>query len=157
MHSKWFWLLSVLFLSLVGQVYPVVAQEGDQLVLAFYYAWFDLTTWQKPLSDYPLSPYHSADVTVIEQHVLHAREAGIDALVQAWYGPERKNNQTEGQEANRAVAQAPGAVENAVQAVELLNTKTMFMQAALQTFGGEETQVGTIKDALDPVAPISED
>ena len=73
---------------------PVVAQQGKRWVFAFYYAWFDLTTWQKPLSDQPLQPYHSADVSVIEQHVLQARQAGIDALVQAWYGPGRANNPT---------------------------------------------------------------
>lgn len=79
------------------QPYPVRATDAppEQLVLAFYYAWFDLTTWQKPLSDQPLTPYHSADSVVIERHVQWANQAGIDALVQAWYGPEQHNNQTE--------------------------------------------------------------
>ncbi len=74
---------------------PARAQTGKRLVLAFYYAWFDLTTWQKPLADQPLSPYHSSDAAIIERHVLQAQNAGIDALVLAWYGPDRTNNQTE--------------------------------------------------------------
>ncbi len=70
-------------------------RQSERLVLAFYYAWFDLTTWQRPLSDQPLTPYHSADAQTIAQHIGWARQAGIDALVQAWYGPDRANNQTE--------------------------------------------------------------
>lgn len=77
---------------------PILAEEPphERWVLAFYYAWFDLTTWQKPLSDQPLTLYHSADGMVIERHVQWANRAGIDALVQAWYGPAQHNNQTEG-------------------------------------------------------------
>jgi hypothetical protein len=71
------------------------AQSGDRLVLAFYYAWFDMLTWEKPLPDKPLQLYHSSDVYIIQQHAREAREAGIDALVQAWYGPDMTNNQTE--------------------------------------------------------------
>ncbi|MGC9395542.1 MAG: endo-1,3-alpha-glucanase family glycosylhydrolase [Anaerolineae bacterium] len=70
-------------------------QSGERLVLAFYYAWFDMLTWEKPLPDKPLQLYHSSDVYVIQRHAREAREAGIDALVQAWYGPDMTNNQTE--------------------------------------------------------------
>ena len=70
-------------------------QSDERLVLAFYYAWFDMLTWEKPLPDKPLQLYHSSDVYVIQRHAREAREAGIDALVQAWYGPDMTNNQTE--------------------------------------------------------------
>ncbi len=100
MGRRRYCLLSLLLcLLLVGRHAPVRAQDstqsGERLVLAFYYAWFDMLTWEKPLLDKPLQLYHSSDVYAIQQHVLAAREAGIDALVQAWYGPDMTNNQTE--------------------------------------------------------------
>lgn len=73
---------------------PLQAQD-DRLVLAFYYAWFDWDTWAKDLSDQPVTPYLSTDIFAIERHVCQAQQAGIDALVQAWYGPDVENNQTE--------------------------------------------------------------
>jgi hypothetical protein len=84
-------------LSLVAVVTPPgpVDAAGERLVLAFYYAWYDMSTWQKPLSDQPTQPYMSADPAAIERHVVWARQAGIDAFVQSWYGPQAENNQTE--------------------------------------------------------------
>jgi hypothetical protein len=81
---------------LVGMVRPApVAAQNERLVLAFYYAWFDQTTWQQPLPDLPNPTYTSSDPATIERHVLWAQQAGIDALVQSWYGPQTQNNQTE--------------------------------------------------------------
>lgn len=71
------------------------AQASDRLVLAFYYAWYDWSTWTLGLSDQPLNPYVSSSATTIARHVQEAQRAGIDALVQAWYGPTTNNNQTE--------------------------------------------------------------
>jgi hypothetical protein len=68
---------------------------GSRLVLAFYYAWYDENTWTPgKVPDMPVTPYRSADRATIERHVQEARGAGIDALVQSWYGPGA--NQTEG-------------------------------------------------------------
>lgn len=72
-----------------------VAADGPP-VLAFYYAWFDQNTWTSGQSvDLPAEPYTSTDRAVIERHVAQAQGAGIDALVQSWYGPQEANNQTE--------------------------------------------------------------
>ncbi len=87
-------LLLVLFS--LGTGYPAPARaQNERLVLAFYYAWYDQNTWQKPLSDQPAQPYASADPAAIERHVSWAKGAGIDGFVQSWYGPWTQNNQTE--------------------------------------------------------------
>lgn len=97
MFRKRICLLAGLFLLIwvPSQTVPVRAQTGDKLVLAFYYAWFDMLTWEKPLPDKPAELYHSSDVSAIGRHVQQAQQAGIDALIQAWYGPTLANNQTE--------------------------------------------------------------
>ena len=72
------------------------AEAGEPLVLAFYYAWYDMNTWTSgQLSDLPRQPYVSADPSTIDRHVRQARSAGIDGFVQSWYGP-GGGNQTEG-------------------------------------------------------------
>jgi hypothetical protein len=74
---------------------PAFAQDPP-LVLAFYYAWYDQNTWDSGLpADQPAQPYTSSDPATIECHVSQAQAAGIDALIQSWYGPQEANNQTE--------------------------------------------------------------
>jgi hypothetical protein len=69
---------------------------GNQpLVLALYYPWYDEDTWASgTTADQPLVPYASWHRETIERHVGWAKEAGIDVLVSAWFGP-RDNNPTE--------------------------------------------------------------
>jgi hypothetical protein len=74
---------------------PAQAEEPP-LVLAFYYAWYDQSTWNpKTLPDQPAGPYTSSDRATIERQVAQAQAAGIDALIQSWYGPQTADNQTE--------------------------------------------------------------
>lgn len=82
---------------------PVVNAErslpsvsADQpLVLALYYPWYDVSTWESGITaEYPLFPYESWERDAIQRHVGWAREASIDALVSAWFGPQ-DNNPTE--------------------------------------------------------------
>jgi uncharacterized protein YraI len=82
-------------LLLGGPGGPALA-EDPPLVLAFYYAWYDQATWNpKRLPDQPAGPYISGDRATIERHVAQAQAAGIDALIQSWYGPQTADNQTE--------------------------------------------------------------
>jgi hypothetical protein len=67
-------------------------RPGQPLVLALYYPWYDLSTWERgETSDLPQQPYGSSDPITIGRHVGWAREAGIDVLVSAWYGPKDAN------------------------------------------------------------------
>ena len=88
-------ILLLLFVLVLVSSRVVIAQENLP-VLAFYYAWFDENTWSSGQSvDTPAQPYTSADPATIERHVTQAKGAGINALVQSWYGPQEENNQTE--------------------------------------------------------------
>ncbi len=87
-------LLALLALAACLPPIPVNAQN-ERLVLAFYYAWYDQGFWSKSPSDQPTQTYVSTDPAAIERHVLWAKQAGIDAFVQSWYGPQVENNQTE--------------------------------------------------------------
>lgn len=87
-------LLGCVALSLLT---PPTHAQNERLVLAFYYAWFDQATWSSgKLPDQPAQPYDSRDRATIQRHVAQAQAAGIDALVQSWYGPSGGvNNMTE--------------------------------------------------------------
>ena len=68
----------------------------DPLVLAFYYNWFDENTWTpEKVSDFPVTLYNSRDRETVVRHIAQAQQAGIDAFVVGWYGPQVENNQTE--------------------------------------------------------------
>lgn len=68
---------------------------GQPLVLALYYPWYDLNTWESgETADLPSVPYQSSEQATVARQVAWAREAGIDVLASAWFGP-RDNNPTE--------------------------------------------------------------
>jgi hypothetical protein len=74
---------------------PPSFAAGQPLVMALYYPWYDEDTWGTgTTADQPLVPYASWHRETIERHVGWARDAGIDVLVSAWYGP-RDDNPTE--------------------------------------------------------------
>jgi hypothetical protein len=94
MNRKLALLLAVLILVACLPPQPAGAQN-ERLVLAFYYAWYDQSFWHKSLSDQPAQTYTSTDPAAMERHVLWAQQAGIDAFIQGWYGPQVEYNQTE--------------------------------------------------------------
>ncbi len=105
LHLGWRILITLLLLLLVGllgllarpaMAAPGAQSSGDPLVLASYYTWFDENTWTyDKLSDLPAELYVSRDRAVMARHIEQARQAGIDAFVVAWYGPNGEFNQTE--------------------------------------------------------------
>ncbi len=80
-------LLAPLAFLLAARPSPTQAADGP-LALAFYYAWFDESSWgADKVPDFPVPRYASRDRAAIERHVSQAQGAGIDALVQSWWGP----------------------------------------------------------------------
>jgi hypothetical protein len=58
-----------------------------RLVLAFYYPWYTVETWQSPqLGDRPLLRYSTESQQDVNRQVAQARAVGIDAFVVSWQG-----------------------------------------------------------------------
>jgi hypothetical protein len=61
-------------------------------VFAYYYIWFDPTSWDKNKIDYPLlGNYSSDDPAVMRQHVQWAKAAGIQAFIVSWKSTDKLN------------------------------------------------------------------
>jgi hypothetical protein len=58
-------------------------------VLAYYYIWFDPSSWNRAKIDYPLlGRYSSDDPNVMRQHILWAKSAGIQGFIVSWKNTE---------------------------------------------------------------------
>lgn len=65
-------------------------------VLAYYYIWFDPTSWDRAKSDYPLlGRYSSDDRAVMQQHIRWAKQAGIDGFIVSWKSTPTLNRRLE--------------------------------------------------------------
>lgn len=65
-------------------------------VLAYYYIWFDPTSWDRAKSDYPLlGRYSSDDRAVMQQHIRWAKQAGIDGFIVSWKSMPKLNRRLE--------------------------------------------------------------
>jgi hypothetical protein len=54
-------------------------------VLAYYYIWFDRSSWDRAKTDYPsLGRYSSDEARVMRAHIRWAKEAGIDGFIVSW-------------------------------------------------------------------------
>ena len=61
------------------------ATQNRPPVFAYYYIWFDPTSWQRAKIDYPLLGRYSSDQRlVMEQQVKWAKQAGITGLLVSW-------------------------------------------------------------------------
>lgn len=61
-------------------------------VLAYYYIWFDPTSWDRAKGDYPLlGRYSSYDRSVMRQHIRWAKAAGIDGFIVSWKSSDKLN------------------------------------------------------------------
>ena len=61
------------------------AQHLAQPVLAYYYIWYDHSSWDRAKIDYPLlGRYSSYDANVMHQHIRDAKAAGITGFIVSW-------------------------------------------------------------------------
>jgi hypothetical protein len=61
-------------------------------VLAYYYLWFEPSSWDRAKIDYPmLGRYSSDDTGVMRAHVQMAKAAGIDGFIVSWKSSEVNN------------------------------------------------------------------
>lgn len=65
-------------------------------VLAYYYIWFDTTSWDRAKTDYPiLGRYSSSNREVMRQHIEWAKAAGIKGFIVSWKSTEKLNARLE--------------------------------------------------------------
>ena len=81
--------MSFFIIFLQGLVMPAKASRTAILDpiprMAYYYIWFDSTSWQRAKTDYPLlGTYSSDDRAVMRQHIRWAKAAGLTGFIVSW-------------------------------------------------------------------------
>jgi MYXO-CTERM domain-containing protein len=65
---------------------------GDVPVFAYYYIWFNPTSWNRAKTDYPLLGRYSSDEReVMRQHIRWAKQTGINGFIVSWKSTEILN------------------------------------------------------------------
>jgi len=83
-------LLLAILVSLLGGLFVQPPVRATSLttgipVFAYYYIWFDPTSWNRAKSDYPLlGRYSSDDRAVMQQHIRWAKQVGITGFIVSW-------------------------------------------------------------------------
>lgn len=72
---------------------PITKTPAEPVpVLAYYYIWFDIRSWNRAKADYPvLGRYSSDNSSVMRQHIRWAKDAGIDGFIVSWKGTYKLN------------------------------------------------------------------
>ncbi|MBX6749942.1 MAG: hypothetical protein IRY85_09805 [Micromonosporaceae bacterium] len=83
----------VIMLPDAARANPARAEARQPVpVFAYYYAWFNTTSWERAKTDYPLlGRYSSDDPAVVRQHIEWAKDAGIDGFIVSWKDTETNN------------------------------------------------------------------
>jgi len=68
-------------------------QEDGLPILAYYYIWFDPSSWDRAKTDYPiLGRYSSDESDIMQQHMQWAKRAGIDGFIVSWKSNDKLNS-----------------------------------------------------------------
>jgi hypothetical protein len=110
----------------------------QKTVLAFYYVWYDQTTWSKT-PDVPAIKYTSTDKNAIARHVEWAQGAGINGFVVSWYG-----NDTKQQTQPNFLALLDIAAARGFKAAIHFETRSPFMQTRAKIVEGLRYAVNTL-------------
>ena len=77
-------------------ILPLASAPDAVPVLAYYYIWYDPSSWNRAKTDHPrLGRYSSDDAAVMEQHVAWAQEAGIQGFIVSWKWTDRLDRRLE--------------------------------------------------------------
>jgi hypothetical protein len=87
--SRWGLLLGILLVSVVmalPSMSAVAAPAATRTpVFAYYYIWFDPSSWNRAKTDYPaFGRYSSDERLVMQRHIRWAKDAGIDGFIVSW-------------------------------------------------------------------------
>lgn len=70
---------------------PMVQAATDRPVMAFYYPWYEPSDWTyNRMSDLAAPTYTGGDDATMRRHIQQADDAGINALICAWFGPDEE-------------------------------------------------------------------
>jgi hypothetical protein len=65
------------------------ARAGEVPLFAYYYIWFNPTSWNRAKTDYPLLGRYSSDEReVMRQHIRWAKQSGINGFIVSWKSTE---------------------------------------------------------------------
>jgi len=99
-HPKWFRAglvgLGAALILCACQAATTTAVRDPLPLLAYYYIWFDVRSWERAKTDTPeLGKYSSDNVQVMQEHVRRAKEAGIRGFIVSWKSTPRLNARLE--------------------------------------------------------------
>ncbi len=135
------WLSVFLLLTVVfaGAVPARARQEVPQSttspipILAYYYIWYNTSSWNRAKIDYPLlGKYSSNDISVMRQQILWAKAAGINGFIVSW----------------KSTAVLNSRLEQLIQVAEQENFKLAVIYEGLD-FNRDPLPVQTVANDLD--------
>ncbi|NJN68448.1 MAG: hypothetical protein HC884_17915 [Chloroflexaceae bacterium] len=92
-----------------------VRAVSDRPIMAFYYPWYELTDWTYDrMSDVASPKYSGGDDETLKRHIRQANEAGIDALICTWYGPDETRLDTRCRRLQQLAAEEDGDLQIAI-------------------------------------------
>ena len=77
--------VALLATVLAGSSSVRAADGAEPPMFAYYYIWFDATSWERAKTDQPTLGNYSSDLdSVMRQHIVWAKQAGIDGFIVSW-------------------------------------------------------------------------